>query len=70
MPPRSAVAGSTWRGSPTCSSDFFSPSASRTMPATIGKWRYEKESRASSLRSRPGAALWSRRSATSATTSK
>ena len=40
------------------------------MPATIGKCRYEKESRAISLRSRPGAAFDRRRSATRATTSK
>ena len=40
------------------------------MPATIGKCRYENESRAISLRSRPGLAFDRRRAATSATTSK
>ena len=40
------------------------------MPAIIGRCRKEKESRAISLRSRPGAACSKRRAATSATTSK
>ena len=40
------------------------------MPAIIGRWRYENESRAIAFCSRPGAAFASRRSATSATTSK
>src|ERR671915_6797 len=43
MPPSSAAAGTSFSGSPTCSSVFFSPSATSTIPATIGKWRYSSE---------------------------
>ena len=46
------------------------PSATSTIPATIGKCSSENESRAMPFCSRPGAALLSRRSATSATMSK
>jgi hypothetical protein len=53
-----------------CSSVFFIPSATSMIPATIGRCRYAYESRAIEFCSRPGAAFESRRSATSATTSK
>ena len=69
-PPSIATAIWIFSASSTCSSDFLKPRASSTMPAIIGRCRKEKESRAISLRSRPGAACSSRRAATSATTSK
>ena len=64
-PPGPASAGSS-----TSPIVFFRPSASSTMPAPSGSAGTQYESRASSLRSRPSAAADSRRSATSATTSK
>ena len=69
-PPIRAVAVSTLSGSSKCPIVFFMPSATRTIPATMGRWRIEYESRAISFRSWRSAMLARRRVATSATTSK
>ena len=55
-PPSSAAAGTSVEVGVHVRERLLEADAPRsTMPATIGKWRYEKESRAISLRSRPGA---------------
>ena len=60
-PPASAVAVGQLSGSPTWASVVFIPSATRTIAATIGRWRYENASRASALRSLSDSTSASRR---------
>ena len=38
-PPQSATAGTSFSGSPTSPSVFFTPTAKRMIPATIGRCR-------------------------------